>query len=69
MQSYFTSVAKIKEQLEAVEENVEEGTFLWPPWMVSLYHWIHSFMEYVQEGSLSILADSRKNAHKKKLDS
>ena len=28
IQSYFTRVTQIKEQLEAVEENVEEGKFV-----------------------------------------
>ena len=68
IQSYFTRVAQIKEQLEAIEENVERG-LLWPPWMASQDHGIRSFKESVQEGSWSLLADSEKNACKKKLGS
>ena len=34
MQSYFTRVSQIKEQLEAIGDMVEEAEVVCPPWMV-----------------------------------
>ena len=41
MQSYFTRVSQIKEQLEAVEENVKEGEIVTTTLMVSLDYVTH----------------------------
>ena len=69
MQSYFTRVGQKKEQLETIQENVEEGEIVWPPWIFSLDHGIHSFKEYVPEGIWSVSTDFGKNAHKNNLES
>ena len=66
--SYLTRVAQIKEQLEVFEDNVEERELWWLPWMVSLDHGTHSFKQFVQ-GGWYISVDSKKNVHKKNLDS
>ena len=46
IQSYFTRVSQIKEQLEAVEEEVESAEVVI---MASHDHGIHSFEEFVLE--------------------
>ena len=48
MQSYFIRVSQIKEQLEAVEQEVENVEVLI---MASQDHGIHSFEECMPEGS------------------
>ena len=50
IQSYFTRVSQIKEQLKAVEENVEEGYIVMTTLNGLSRSWIHSFKEYVLEG-------------------
>ena len=44
--SYFTRVSQIKEQLEAVEENVEEGEIVMTTLNGLPRSWTHSFKEY-----------------------
>ena len=51
IQSYFTRVSQIKEQLESVEESVEEGEIVMTTLNGPLDHANHSFKESVQEGS------------------
>ena len=48
IQSYFTRVSQIKEQLEAVEEEVENAEVVI---IASQDHEIHSFKECMPEGS------------------
>ena len=55
MQSYFTSVSQIKEQLESVKENIEEGETV-----------INTLNGLPRSWSISI--DFKKNVHKKKVD-
>ena len=50
-QSYFTRVSQIKEQLEAVDEEVENAEIVITTLMASQHHGIHSFKECVPEGS------------------
>ena len=50
IQSYFTRVSQIKEQFEAVEENVEEEEIVMTTLNAPLDHRTHSFKEFVQEG-------------------
>ena len=38
IQSYFTRVSQIKEQLEAVEEEVENVEVEWPPRIMGFIH-------------------------------
>ena len=50
IQSYFTRVAQIKEQLEAVEENVEEGEIV----MTTLNGLPRSWDSFIQVGHINI---------------
>ena len=50
IQSYFTRVSQIKEQLEAVEENFEEGEIIMNTLNGHPSSWTHSFKGFVQEG-------------------
>ena len=51
MQSYFTRVSQIKEQLEAADEEVENADVVITTLIASQDHEIHSFDECVAEGS------------------
>ena len=51
MQSYFTSVSQIKEQIEAGKEEVKNAEVAIATFNGLLGSWIHSFEECVPEGS------------------
>ena len=49
IQSYFTRVSQIKEQLEVIGDQIEEENWWWLHWMVSQGPGNHSFMESILE--------------------
>jgi len=66
IQSYFTRVLQIKEQLEAIGDKVEEVELVMTTLMVSQDHGNLSFKEYVLEGSLRSSADCGRIVLRKK---